>query len=115
MVDVVRDQKERGRRRWPIVAGAVGLAVLVGGGAYTYLNDEPETTFCYATGFILPNGEIADRGANCRLLDEDGNLLTTFNDGTPVCYSVEDGTAVAYDAVACEDPSAAERADGSPL
>jgi hypothetical protein len=104
------------RRRWPLVAAVTVLAVVVGGGTYAYLGADPTSTFCYSSGFILPSGELAGSGPDCRRLNEDGSLVTTFNDGTPLCYTVEaSSSAVGHVEVPCDDPRAAERPDGSPL
>jgi hypothetical protein len=89
-----------------LLAGVAALG-LVGAGVVVVANKEPESRFCYADALIGPNGEIYGRGGDCQFVDEDGNLVTRFADGRPLCYAVIKGSD-AWDeggtTVDCDNP-----------
>jgi hypothetical protein len=70
-----------------VVAGlAVSGLATAGIVATTY---EPEVSFCTSDGLIGPNGELfGRRHPDCQFVDGDGNLITAFADGRPLCYAV---------------------------
>jgi hypothetical protein len=68
---------------------------------------EPEVSFCTADALIGPNGEsYGRRHPDCQFVDDDGELVTTFADGQPLCYVVApaDSSASGGPVVDCDDP-----------
>lgn len=66
----------------------VGLTVVV------YLRPDPVETFCLPGGLAGPNGELYGRSSrrNCQFVDDNGDLVRTLADGSPLCYT-ESGAA----------------------
>jgi hypothetical protein len=76
-----------------MVAAILGLGVLAGCG-----DDGAEpAVFCPADGLLGPNGETyggRDPEQGCRWVDEEGKPLTTYLDGSRICY--REGTAADF-------------------
>lgn len=93
------------RARWVVAGLAVSGLAAAGVVAAT---TEPEVSFCTADALIGPNGEsYGRRHPDCQFVDGDGNLVTSFADGRPLCYVVSptDSSSASSGQVAdCDDP-----------
>lgn len=78
--------------RTRLLAGVAALGV-AGAGYVVWAHGESETTFCTTEGLITPNGGLYGRSHSrgCQFVDDDGNLVTEFSDGRPLCYVVIGG------------------------
>lgn len=92
-----------GVRARSLVIGTAMLG-LTGAGYAVLSDDDPAEVFCTAEGLIGPNGETYGRtGPHCVFADDEGNLATHMNGGTPICYAADSSQIVP-----CATPGARE-------
>ena len=66
----------------------VAAALLVAGAAGCGDDGEEPISMCTADGLLGPNGETyaRDLEQGCRWVDDEGRPLTTYPDGSRICY-----------------------------
>ena len=94
--------------RW--TAATVLAVAAIGGGVAWWAADDGSEVFCTAEALRGDAGETFGRsGGRCFFADDEGNVLTTFPNGDPLCYGWIIGqetkaTEGGDQAFSCDDP-----------